>query len=391
MTRLGEPTRTLVGACYAGTLPRALANLIALISIFACCGCVPSFELFGGSGPANIPSGPKISDLLDNVACELAEAAQSEAPIPVRAPDRAFAGNPLNEPQETFSLRDELDAIRYAAVATYTLDVTNLQAISPSVNFINPLATAMTNFTLSVGGQLSEQEHRNITLNETIDFERFSQGHGLPQSSCAKRGRRSELGGDLQLSEILSMGLMANVQNEVALCPNIFLSRQKLHKDDKPVSAPPPPLGNLCKDGETGVVPTALGQQVAGSAQYGVFGSIIDFTIVEGANGGPNWTLVHFKGPIASSGGSQPGLLNVSRTVKDTLNISFVPLCVQDDAIKNYYNSHHKQVPFPIWATASQLGNCKDLTSYGLSIILYNAINNNINQLLQQISPTLVP
>jgi hypothetical protein len=55
------------------------------------------------------------------------------------------------------------------------------------------------------------------------------------------------------------------------------------------------------------------------------FGSTVDFTLIYGAGGGPNWTLEHFNGPYSasSSSPSSGGLLNYLWTNKDTIVLSF--------------------------------------------------------------------
>jgi hypothetical protein len=75
----------------------------------------------------------------------------------------------------------------------------------------------------------------------------------------------------------------------------------------KTAAAPPAPSDN---------------SKSAGS-QPASFGSTVDFTIVEGLNGGPTWSLKYFKGP----GGGSTGLANLNRTLLDTLQITFVPTC----------------------------------------------------------------
>lgn len=67
----------------------------------------------------------------------------------------------------------------------------------------------------------------------------------------------------------------------------------------------------------------SAGASPAGSTS---FGSTVDFTLVYGLNGGPNWTLTHFKGPAPSS-----PLLTASRTETNTMNITFVPACRTTD------------------------------------------------------------
>jgi hypothetical protein len=65
------------------------------------------------------------------------------------------------------------------------------------------------------------------------------------------------------------------------------------------------------------------GPASAGSAGGTSFGSLVDFTLVYGANGGPNWTFKRFKGPAT---GSTP-LLSTTRTKTDSLAITFVATC----------------------------------------------------------------
>jgi|GEM_PF-5767122 len=76
------------------------------------------------------------------------------------------------------------------------------------------------------------------------------------------------------------------------------------------------------------------------------FGSLVNFILSYGVNGGPNWTLQTFKGPgggssiTGSGGGGQ--LLNVSRTNTDTLTITFVPACKNEPntpSPKNFWAS----------------------------------------------------
>jgi hypothetical protein len=60
-----------------------------------------------------------------------------------------------------------------------------------------------------------------------------------------------------------------------------------------------------------------------GSAGTSSFGSIVDFTLVFGLNGGPSWTFSKVKGPAQ---GSSP-LATATRTNLDSLSITFVPAC----------------------------------------------------------------
>jgi hypothetical protein len=75
----------------------------------------------------------------------------------------------------------------------------------------------------------------------------------------------------------------------------------------------------------------------ASSAGTTSFGSLVDFTLVYGLNGGPTWSFATFKGPAS---GSSP-LLSLNRTHYDSLSITFVAACQKTAPaqIKNYWDS----------------------------------------------------
>jgi hypothetical protein len=85
------------------------------------------------------------------------------------------------------------------------------------------------------------------------------------------------------------------------------------------------------------------GAATAGAGGGTSFGSLVDFTLVYGLNGGPNWSFARFKGPAA--GGSTP-LVAATRTKIDSLAITFVATCQKVDSfsklplhIENYWQS----------------------------------------------------
>jgi hypothetical protein len=320
-----------------------VAPLVLLMALGAC--TTPPFELFG-KGPANIPSGPKVSDLLVNLKCELYQATISGDQITLKS-------------GASFTLQDWLRDIEYVATAAYTLQVTDSEGITPSLSKIFPYKTPMTSLTLSVGGQLSESEDRNILFNTTVDFARLKD---TGSSSCGPGG---ELRGNLKLAEILSMGFLAASEN------NDFAVNASFQ--------PPDP--------KTGAV------SPINPYQYGVFGTLTDFTITEGVNGGPTYTLIHLKGPNAS--GSQ-GLLNFTRIVKDQLNISFVPVCKQP----HLYNANPVPKGYPAWAYNLPPCPTTHTDAKGLTVLdegqrdyripaMNAGSNNNVTQYLQNILPQL--
>jgi hypothetical protein len=91
----------------------------------------------------------------------------------------------------------------------------------------------------------------------------------------------------------------------------------------------------------------------AGSAAGGTsFGSLVDFVLVYGLNGGPNWTFKRFKGPAT---GSSP-LLTGSRTKTDSLAITFVATCQDFDSFA--------KVPTKFTNYWDTIGACNDTTRY---------------------------
>jgi hypothetical protein len=79
------------------------------------------------------------------------------------------------------------------------------------------------------------------------------------------------------------------------------------------------------------------------SASGTQFGSLIQFTIAYGLNGGPNWTLQKFKGPGGGSG-SGGNLFGLSRQRTDTLQITFVAAC-NDEANVQTVNTYWDSIP----------------------------------------------
>jgi hypothetical protein len=142
---------------------------------------------------------------------------------------------------------------------------------------------------------------------ENEKFEGVAWDTSKDPSPCDRGG---ELGGDLGLKETLATALVAARMNDIAV------------------------FESLGTGGDT-TTATVNGQKAPSQINNYAFGQIgaqIDFTIVAGINGGPNWTLTHFKGPIAGGGGGGgggQGLFNFNRQAKDTLLITFLPVCIR--------------------------------------------------------------
>jgi uncharacterized membrane protein YgcG len=241
------------------------------------------------------PASPTVADLITHIQCEI-WTIKNAADTPADSDAKAKLGR--------------LTQYEYVAFATLTVDVTNLEGTSPSLSFITPYLTPMTNLTKSIGGQYSGTQHRNITESFTISIYDDQSG----ATKCADYSNKGHyLYGDLELGTVIRAGL-----RNVDVADFVF-GRPKNTDNTKLSSIAAP-----------------------------VFGSTVDFTIVYGINNvGPTWTITHFKGPGGggggggagggasgaggagggSGGGGSQGLLTLTHTEKDTLVISFAPAC----------------------------------------------------------------
>jgi hypothetical protein len=282
------------------------ASVIASISLSACTGLPPL--MLGGDPSAVAPHGPQVAALVAHLKCEMSDAVNSTEKLPFYAdvPALTSKNNSAADSARQFTLQNLFKEIQYIAEATWTLDVTQTGAATPSASFFRYYRAAAgvlppTNAVLSVGGQLSEAAHRYLTFNTSVDFARLLpterapfEAITSPVTPLTKEQRPpctsgSELEGDLGLKETLATSLIALAMNNVSAITEL--------------EAPAP--GTIGGGISLGPIP------VQSTYSFGVFSTQVDFTIIEGVNGGPNWNLAYFKGP--SSGSSS--LLNFMRQV----------------------------------------------------------------------------
>jgi hypothetical protein len=333
-------------------LRRVLAgtSVLAVLLATGCAGVQPLVLPWNAGPSAAAPAGPKVATLMANLKCELYRAVNSQEPLTAYQDAQSLALRPSSvdphlSSDRQFTLQNIFKQIEYVADAYFTLDVTGTSGINPTASFTQPYRSALgvlpaTSAVLSVGGTLSESSHRYIQLYTSVDFSRLlaSEPNSMTaedrepriarylETACPHGPTGTELEGSLDLKQTLALGIMESAMNDVSLQP-----------DTSATAASTGP----------GAPPTANG----GQSQYtfGLISAQIDFTIVQGINGGPNWNLAYFKGP----GGGSQGLLNFSRTVLDKLNIAFVPVCVR----QHYWfdprdkNPNHQYFPEPNVAT----------------------------------------
>jgi hypothetical protein len=253
---------------------RQIWLMISVALIGALCGCqsLPHFE----DTAVPEPMGPKVSDMVDEVQCEVITALASGR----TDPQGALGG---------------LQNGQYVASVNLTLDVTDNEGINPSLSYIDPLHTMGTNFTALFTPQASEQQHRNFTVSFTLLFDK-STATEPNVKKCATVRTGSGLKGNLGIDEIFATGLKYTTGIDVS--------------EHYPYMMPAIGVGTLLAPSDPLTGSPALAPS---------FGSTVDFQLIYGAGGGPNWTLTHFVGPNPAS----DGLVSLMRTNKDTLVLSF--------------------------------------------------------------------
>jgi hypothetical protein len=167
--------------------------------------------------------------------------------------------------------------------------------------------------------------------------------------------RRADWSGTLGFAPSLSLAGTINYKHEPGSLA-ISAGSTKSEKGGDPITVTP--------EGRPQTGPQRTGQPSAGAGAFGggggggggggaaktsgapsagstLFGTIVSFIVSYGLNGGPNWTLMTFKGPSGGGGGGGGGggssgggggggggqLANLSRTNTDTLTITFVAAC----------------------------------------------------------------
>lgn len=312
-----------------GTTRVAIA--IAIVALTGCSG-LPRLDLQGDINAA-APVGPKVASLVANLKCELWNAANSELPLDFYKDQPSLPKRKNDGGTRAFTLHNIFTEVEYVGEATFTLDVIQTGAFNPSVSVTNWLGPAAGKFpatsqVLAVGGQYSEAAHRYITLETSVDFARLVgsprdpryRGPGTEPSPAAAPapcdGKGGELKGSLGMTETLATGLIEAAMTDISVFP----------RDEAKV------------DGNT-PLPKSAPVQLPTTYSFGQISGQVDFTIIEDVNGGPNfiYKFVTFPG----TGGSN-GLLNFQRQVKDTLVVTFVPVCIR----QRYYTKSTKQVPF---------------------------------------------
>jgi hypothetical protein len=174
--------------------------------------------------------------------------------------------------QKLLAQRGNENAV-YVANVVLTLDVADSGNVSPTLSYLLPWGS--TGFSLTGAPNYKLTRQRTFSLEYTLDVNKLvaaAAGNGTKCNDVEIDG----LAGDLGIEAIVKNGIAAS-----GIAAFTIPGKEKKSK-----------LPN--------------------------FSSTVKFAVVKSIDAGPNWTLVHFKGPGEK-------LLGLNRTNTDTLSITFAP------------------------------------------------------------------
>jgi len=313
--------------------------------MLAGCSTTPNFSAID-VGNYNDGSQVKIRDVVDHIKCEIYRAAVDN---------------------------EQLRQGDYYVGALLNLQVNDSGGLAPSVNFIEPFnlvpgaQSATQSLTWALSLQYNSNRFRTYSQSFIFHIKAMFAHPDKPQDAdeltanekivrCA--GAKQEAGGqglsinginltgDLGLHELVGLGLSSINYAEDQATPGdyvVFPAGMSTGYVTSAAAGTPAAATPTfkCPDGQERI-----------ECQPPVFGSTEQFAVARGVGGGPNWTFLRFKGPVASSGGSgggggggsggaggggasggsgsggsggPSGLVSASRTDTHTLYIAFVP------------------------------------------------------------------
>jgi hypothetical protein len=304
-----------------------------------CCG-LPPLTLTEDQPLQIAPSGPSVAAVLANIKCELWEAANDEQELPYYEDAVGLPMHPPSRhpsPKRAFTLKNLFSEIEYIAELKLTLETTDSGALNPSVNIIQPLKVANTNFTTAIGGQVFSSNDRIFDLYQSIDFQRlvrisphrlFEQGFRVgsrpftfdPEPPQARAPYNSQALSNDWTPCAQGLGLHGKLGLREDLATSAIAARMQ-------------DVAVLLKT--SGSSSTVYGQTPALSGfngyAFGEMDTTINFTISLDLNVGPNWTFATLKGPnVTGQGGPNgSGLVNASRLSKHSLTLTVIPVCIR--------------------------------------------------------------
>lgn len=312
---------------------RFAVGLMPAASGLFLCGCanLPPYVLLGARN-TNVPVGPTVIDLVRNVQCQLRQAVNLPDVLMGLSPE-----DPKAQQRPPMTIPNVLNQIEYNAVASFILDVQDSGGITAGATFTKPYHGAVgllpaTSAALSVSGTFTDTGHRSLTFDTSVDLDKLLDPGAVTSAGAPLATSRPplipcdpglDLGGDLGLAETFASGLMAAAQNHL-LTPTPSDDREPSATMGASTSGPKSSaLKNQAGQGANG---SNSNTDTSGNSTSGKVSATVDFTVVEGASGGPTWILKYFKGPSGTN-----GLFSGTRTVKDSVTVVFTPACMKPD------------------------------------------------------------
>jgi hypothetical protein len=190
---------------------------------------------------------PKVTDVVAHIQCELAKIANTKSgDIPGDGKSTEFLRRIKNNPDLSDDLTNKLTEFNFVATVQLSLEVTDMEGLSPSLTFQN---ATMGLHTGTLGGQWNGTQDRTITLNYAVDFSRFKTWDATLCQGMSSEGGQSGIQGDLGLADIVADGLLslnksagANVYSSTGPTPptvaHDFAKSGKVQMPDLPTAPP---------------------------------------------------------------------------------------------------------------------------------------------------------
>jgi hypothetical protein len=181
------------------TLP---ITAVALPLLVACQTHLPALD----SVDSTPPKRPRTSDVIDHVQCELAK-------IVNQPTANAQMAKRLTADQNLKTLVGYMVQYNFVATIQITLEVTDMEGLTPSLSFMN----AATTHAVGLGGQWNGTQDRSVTINYSIDLAHLRdpkapwdpsqpKDSGYWSTFC-KSTPTGGIDGDLGLADIVADGL----------------------------------------------------------------------------------------------------------------------------------------------------------------------------------------
>lgn len=179
---------------------RSSGTLTLFVAALAGCqGHLPALE----TAPPH--ASPKTQDVVDHIACEIGVARNYPLSATLDAAlTKRIAARVADDPR----LKDwlgELSQYHFVATAQISLEVTDTEGLTPSLQYLNNAGT----LTLGLGGQLSGTQDRSLTLNYAIDLHDLSMDETRRYCSAFAGASGKAIAGDLGLADVIADGLIA--------------------------------------------------------------------------------------------------------------------------------------------------------------------------------------